>query len=869
MRQAATEGNRGSRRSGLATVLLVGATVALSLGIALLASPASAETGKKALVLETSVSGGASSREAMRAVALGFTVDVVSEEAWAAKKASDFADYQLIIIGDPSCGDLPAVVSQNATALADAVMARAGGNGKAGNRVLVGTDPVFHDDQGGSKLVDAGVDFAGVQEGATGLYLSFTCGDDDYDGNGVGDGQDKLLPLLTVSTSNWTQSGGVCGDSVSLISNAAQFSALESSDLQSWGCSVHETFPTFPTDWTALAIATDSSTQPTCGTDVTTGERACGQAYILIAGSGIVAAAPNLSLTPSTATNPVGTAHTVTATVKDSEGAPASGVHVSFVVTGANAEAAGVCAPTTCDSGADGRVSFTYTGANLGDDTINASITLAGSTQTATAAKTWEAGEGGGSPPDPEPEPTPAPPAPPAPSPPPPPEISINDVDAVENGNATFTLRLDRIDSKRVTVDYGTADRTAHAPGDYTASSGTVAFEPGERTKSLVIPGSNDTTDEPDETFVVNLSNPSNGTIRHGTGTAFVQDDADPPPTVSVVDVRVVEGDLEGFMSLQATPTFAVFTLELSEPSGKVVTVDYSTADGTARGGTDYTPTSGTATFQPGQTRQTVAVPVAPDNQDEVDRSFFLRIGGGANNGGASDGEANATIQDDDDPPPPVAGQSGNGSVKEGEILVRLPGTDQFVPLTGPLQLPLGTVVDATRGTVILLMSDGKGGTYTGEFSGGIFTILEQKPGVLRAFSGSQAKKKPKAKKPKARRQTVLFTTLRLDGGDFDICSQPRMLSRDAAKKKPKAKPGPKPKTVRRLWGDSTGKFRTKGRHSAATVRGTRWLTSDRCDGTLTYVAQGGPVSVQDFVRGLTVELRKGQAYVARPRGRR
>jgi hypothetical protein len=90
-----------------------------------------------------------------------------------------------------------------------------------------------------------------------------------------------------------------------------------------------------------------------------------------------------------------------------------------------------------------------------------------------------------------------------------------------------------------------------------------------------------------------------------------------------------------------------------------------------------------------------------------------------------------------------------------------------------------------------------------------------------------------------------------------------------AAKAKPKPAAKAKPKPVRRLWGSSKGKFRTRGQHSAATVRGTRWLTSDRCDGTFTYVAEGGPVSVADFRLRRTIELKEGQSYLARPRGRR
>jgi hypothetical protein len=276
-------------------------------------------------------------------------------------------------------------------------MMRAGSNTKVGNRILIGTDPRFHFGIGGNNLIATGIDFAGVQEGASGLYLDFTCNDPDYDGNGIPDGQDKLLPLLTIDpTPGWTQNTGPpCGGSVSLISNAAQFSTLTSSNLQGWFCSVHESFPQFPSDWNPLAIATDTPTAPTCGNDVDTGAAVCGEAYILIAGSGIVVEAPDLSLDPLTATNPVGTQHTVTATVTNTDDTPRSGVLVEFVVTGANAGAAGTCVPADCTTGADGKVTFTYAGTNEGDDTINAAITVDGSRQTATAAKTWTTGGGG------------------------------------------------------------------------------------------------------------------------------------------------------------------------------------------------------------------------------------------------------------------------------------------------------------------------------------------------------------------------------------------------------------------------------------------------------------------------------------------
>jgi hypothetical protein len=365
---------------GLVTFLLFG-----------LSGGARAETGMKALILSSSVSGGASSSEALSAIDNGFAVTVVDDTTWGGMTAAQFSDYQLIIVGDPTCANLPRVVSENAQALSDAVMNRAGSNTKVGNRVLVGTDPRFHLSGRGQHVIDKGIDFAGALEGASGLFMTFTCFDADYDLNGKPDGQDKLLPLLTADPAAvWSQNQSPpCGGSVSLISNAAQFAGLTTAQLQGWSCSVHETFPTYPADWAPLAVATDTVSKPTCGTDVDTGAAKCGEAYILVSGVGITSTAPNLDLDPPTDTNPVGTPHTVTATVTNPDDSPRSGVTVSFLVTGVNAGVTGTCAPASCITGADGKVAFTYTGTNVGDDTINGAITVDGSRQTATAAKTW------------------------------------------------------------------------------------------------------------------------------------------------------------------------------------------------------------------------------------------------------------------------------------------------------------------------------------------------------------------------------------------------------------------------------------------------------------------------------------------------
>ena len=108
------------------------------------------------------------------------------------------------------------------------------------------------------------------------------------------------------------------------------------------------------------------------------------------------------------------------------------------------------------------------------------------------------------------------------------------------------------------------------------------------------------------------------------------------------------------------------------------------------------------------------------------------------------------------------------------------------------------------------------------------------------------------------------MTTLVLRGGDFSVCRRPVRPARRAGVLANASYIRRDP--VRRLWGrDSGGRFRTFGRHSQATVRGTRWLTADRCDGTLTRVAAGA-VSVRDRARHRTVLVRAGHSYLARTR---
>jgi uncharacterized repeat protein (TIGR01451 family) len=198
----------------------------------------------------------------------------------------------------------------------------------------------------------------------------------------------------------------------------------------------------------------------------------------------------------------------------------------------------------------------------------------------------------------------------------------------------------------------------------------------------------------------------------------------------------------------------------------------------------------------------------------------------------ASNNTSNATV-DVQQPPPQQLPPPPPGFVNvtpTGVVLVKLPGTDQFVPLTDPMQLPLGTEINVTNGQITMLTSDGSSAV----FFGGTFIL-----GQGLDTSNASAMRR--------------VTELRLSRGNFAICT---------AKRTTAAKPKPR-RPVRRLWGRGKGSFRTRGRYSATTVRGTYWLTEDRCDGTLTRVREGR-VQVIDIRLRKRITLVAGQSYLAK-----
>ena len=216
-------------------------------------------------------------------------------------------------------------------------------------------------------------------------------------------------------------------------------------------------------------------------------------------------------------------------------------------------------------------------------------------------------------------------------------------------GNLEFEAALNLESTRTVTVDWALADGTAVAGEDYTAASGTLTFVPGDTVKTITVAVRDDALDEDDETFEVALSGETNAAVSERRASVTIRDN-DGMPSLEIADADTDEGENQ---------TFAV---TLSPVSGRAVTVEWATADGTAASRADYDTATGTLTFPAGQTSQTITVETEEDALDEDDETFTVTLSS-AVNAAIGDAGATGTIRDDDPEPSLLI---GDGSASEG-----------------------------------------------------------------------------------------------------------------------------------------------------------------------------------------------------------
>ena len=177
--------------------------------------------------------------------------------------------------------------------------------------------------------------------------------------------------------------------------------------------------------------------------------------------------------------------------------------------------------------------------------------------------------------------------------------------------------------------------------------------------------------------------------------------------------------------------------------------------------------------------------------------------------------------------PVPDLGQTLVAEPFSGSVRVKLRGTKRFRPLASISELPLGSTLDARNGRVtVSTIRDRRNRVQEGVFHAGVFTVRQR-----------------------ASQRYVTELVLR---GKLAACSEDSRAQSSSRR-------------TRRLWGSGRGRYRSRGNNSSATVRGTIWLTEDRCDSTLTRVRRG-TVVVRDFALGTKVVLTRGESYVARAR---
>jgi hypothetical protein len=206
---------------------------------------------------------------------------------------------------------------------------------------------------------------------------------------------------------------------------------------------------------------------------------------------------------------------------------------------------------------------------------------------------------------------------------------------------------------------------------------------------------------------------------------------------------------------------------------------------------------------------------------------------------------------------PPVLGATVDASPVSGAVYVKAPAGKSldtrgevladatagpgpgFVRLTAATEIPIGSEVNALKGSIKLLTATGKKhGTQTGTFGGGIFKVTQATKGKSRGL-------------------------VRLSLVEDAFKGAPSYSGCQTGRKAGDASTAARNSHVLQLLRASArGKFSTRGRYSAATVRGTIWTVADRCDGTLTHDVTDS-VSVTDFVRHKTIILHAGQSYLA------
>jgi transglutaminase-like putative cysteine protease len=204
-----------------------------------------------------------------------------------------------------------------------------------------------------------------------------------------------------------------------------------------------------------------------------------------------------------------------------------------------------------------------------------------------------------------------------------PPSLMIEDAQVLEGNAGTtplvFVVKLSFASEREVRVNYRTDGGTASPANDYRAVADQLTIPPGETEAELVVSVTGDVVDEPDEALFVQLTHPKGARIHRGKARGvIVNDDAAKPPSLTIDDVKVTEGN--------AGTTPATFRLRLSAPSKREVTVDYEFAGRTATAGTDFQAARGRCKVPAGELEAKLVAHVIGDTLVEPNEEFAVKL---------------------------------------------------------------------------------------------------------------------------------------------------------------------------------------------------------------------------------------------------
>jgi hypothetical protein len=285
------------------------------------------------------------------------------------------------------------------------------------------------------------------------------------------------------------------------------------------------------------------------------------------------------------------------------------------------------------------------------------------------------------------------------------PTLRIDDQTVNEaTGTATFTVTLSSASSTAVTVRYASVNDTATSGSDYGAVSGTLTFAPGELTRTISVPITDDLVYEGAETFKIQLTSPSvNALIADDTGIGTIMDDGTGtvPPGVTPTDDRP-RATINDVIVNEGAGT-ATFTVTLAGTATTPITLGFATSDGTAKAGLDYSATTGTLTFAPGETSKSITVPILNDTVYEGSETFDVTLNNPSSNVVLGDPLGLGTIKDDGTGPVPpgVTPDDDRPLVTINDVQVNEAASKASftVTLSNPSDLPVTVKYSSVNGT--------------------------------------------------------------------------------------------------------------------------------------------------------------------------